>query len=296
MQQKTDLSRDVLGTGATAYIPSFELTAGQAAPIASNGGVSYMALDKDGDAGTGAAMDEALRLVKEGEGQRVTDMIENSPPGPIQTKWGVGFRDYDECLAYIREQKMAAPGGGVVLPLRYTIFERPSYSVVSSNAIWRDPARADDAEVLRKEEQDYRRRGLFFPQVLRDARRIDKYYPGLSPNSPECMDKLGVSLAHCESKCQNFYDSAQVERVFYPEMETLLLGFFPGATDALVYNHDVFDQDYQGDLTEDQDNKNPGVNTEYSDVVHNDLNDNSGRVRCREVSATGVGLAESVAL
>ncbi len=283
MQQKTDLSRDVLGTGATAYIPSFELTAGQAAPIASNGGVSYMALDKDGDAGTGAAMDEALRLVKEGEGQRVTDMIENSPPGPIQTKWGVGFRDYDECLAYIREQKMAAPEGGVVLPLRYTIFERPSYSVVSSNAIWRDPARADDAEVLRKEEQDYRRRGLFFPQVLRDARRIDKYYPGLSPNSPECMDKLGVSLAHCESKCQNFYDSAQVERVFYPEIEKLLLDFFPGATDALVYNHDVFDRDYAGDRTEDQDAKNPGVNANYAYLVHNDLNDNSGRVRCREL-------------
>ncbi len=97
------------------------------------------------------------------------------------------------------------------------------------------------------------------------------------------MDKLGVALAHCESKCTNFYDAAEVERVFYPEMEKLLLEFYPGATDALVYNHDVFDKDYNGDRTEDQANKNPGVNANYAYLVHNDLNDNSGRVRCREL-------------
>jgi hypothetical protein len=97
------------------------------------------------------------------------------------------------------------------------------------------------------------------------------------------MDKLGVSLAHCESKCQNFYDAAEVERVFYPEIEKLLLEFFPGATDAFVYNHGLFDKDYKGDIKEDQDNKDPGVNTYYADLVHNDLNDNSGRVRCREL-------------
>src|SRR5678809_1758536 len=50
-----------------------------------------------------------------------------------------------------------------------------------------------------------------------------------------------------------------------------------------VYNHDVFDKDYAGDRTEDQDNKNPGVNANYANLVHNDLNDNSGRVRCREL-------------
>ena len=163
------------------------------------------------------------------------------------------------------------------------MYEQPSYSIVSSNALWRDPAREAEAKVLRKEEQDIGRRCLYFPQVLRDARRMEEYYPGLSPNSPECMDKLGVALAHCESKCKNFYDAAEVERVFYPEMEKLLLEFFPDATDALVYNHDVFDKDYKGDRTEDQDNKNPGVNANYAYIVHNDLNDNSGRVRCREL-------------
>ena len=42
------------------------------------------------------------------------------------------------------------------------------------------------------------------------------------------MDKLDVSLAHLESKCANFYDSAEVERVFYPEIEKLLLEVLPG--------------------------------------------------------------------
>ena len=242
-----------------------------------------MSFDQDGDAGTAAATEAALRQIAEGEGQAVIDMLDNAPPGPIETKWGTGFRTHSECMAHIKESGIEAPEGGVAVPLRYTIHERPSYTVVSSNALWRDPARESEANALRQEDEDIERRRLYFPQVLRDARRIEAYYPGLSPYSSECMDKLGVSLAHCESKCENFYDAAEVERVFYPEMEKLLLGFFPGATDALVYNHDVFDKDYQGDVTEDQDNKDPGVNKFYANIVHNDLNDNSGRVRCREL-------------
>ena len=87
---------------------------------------------------------------------------------------------------------------------------------------------------MRKDEQDNGRRCLYFPQVLRDARRMEEYQPGLSPNSPECMDKLGVALAHCESKCENFYAPAEVERVFYPEIENLLLAFFPDSNNILV--------------------------------------------------------------
>ena len=266
-----------------AYVPPFQLTAGQAPPCAANGGLSYMAFDQDGDAGTAAALAAALAQIAEGKGQAVVDMIDNAPAGPIETKWGLGFRSYDECLAHIRKQGIGAPEGGLALPLRYTVCEQPSYSVVSSNALWRDPARQAEAKALREEERQIGQRCLYFPQVLRDARRMEAYYPGLSPNSPECMDRLGVALAHCESKCRNFYDAAEVERVFYPEMERLLLDFFPGATDALVYNHDVFDKDYQGDRTEDQERKIPGVNAHYANLVHNDLNDNSGRVRCREL-------------
>ena len=268
---------------ASAYVPSLQLTKGQLPPIAANGGLSYMSLDRDGDAGTVAATEAALRQLAEGKGQAIIDQIYNAPPGPIETKWGLGFRTYEECLEYIRAKKIEAPPGGVALPLRYTIYEQPSYSIVPSNALWRDPAREADAKALHNEEQNIGRRCLYFPQILRDARRIGEYYPGLSPSSPECMDKLGVSLAHIESKCKNFYDAAEVERVFYPEIEKLLLEFFPDATDAFVYNHDVFDKDYKGDRTEDQDGKNPGVNANYANIVHNDLNDNSGRVRCREL-------------
>jgi hypothetical protein len=281
--EKDNRVAGVTSSTSSAYVPPLQRTKGQPAPIAANGGLSYMSFDRNGDAGTAAATAAALQLLAEGKGQELTERLDQAPPGPVETKWGVGFRSYQECLEYIRAKNIEAPEGGIATPLRYSIFEQPSYSIVSSNALWRDPARADLAKELRKEEHDVARRCLYFPQVLRDARRIEKYYPGLSPNSPECMDKLGVALAHCESRCENFYDAAEVERVFYPEMEKLLLEFYPGATDALVYNHDVFDKDYKGDRTEDQANKNPGVNANYAYIVHNDLNDNSGRVRCREL-------------
>ena len=271
------------GRLSSVYVPPFQLTQGQSPPIAANGGLSYMSFDRDGDAGTAAATKAALELIAKGEGQALIDMLDQAPPGPIKTKWGLGFRSSSECLEHIRASKMEVPEGGVALPLRYTIYEQPSYSVVSSNELWRDPAREAEAKALRREEQQIGRRRLYFPQVLRDARRIEEYYPGLSPKSPECMDKLGLALGYCESKCKNFYDAAEVERVFYPEMEKLILEYFPDATDALVYNHDVFDKDYPGDRREDQDNKNPGVNANYAYLVHNDLNDNSGRVRCREL-------------
>src|SRR5688572_26576828 len=79
---------------SSAYVPPLQLTKGQPPPIAANGGLSYMAFDRDGDAGTAAALEAALRQIAAGEEQAVTDMINNAPPGPIETKWGVGFRSY----------------------------------------------------------------------------------------------------------------------------------------------------------------------------------------------------------
>ena len=169
--------------GFSPYVPSLERTQGQPPPIAANGGLSYASFERNGDAGTLAATKAALEQIAEGKGQEVIDLLENAPPGPIQTKWGIGFLRYSECMEYIREQKMEAPEGGVVLPLRYTVHEQPSYTVVPSNALWRDPARGAEAKALRKEDHDTARRCLYFPQVLRDARRIQEYYPGLSPYS-----------------------------------------------------------------------------------------------------------------
>ena len=150
---------------STAYVPPLQRTEGQPPPIAAHGGLSYMSFDRDGDAGTAAALQDALAEIAEGEGQRVTDMIDKGPPGPIKTKWGLGFRDHDECVKYIRElNSIKAPEGGLALPLPYTVYERPTYSVVPSNALWRDPARADIAAILRKNEQGSRRRDLYFPR------------------------------------------------------------------------------------------------------------------------------------
>src|SRR6185369_2001207 len=119
---------------SSAYVPSLQRTAGQSPPIAANGGLSYMSFDRDGDAGTAAALEDALSQIAEGEGQRVIDMIDNAPPGPIETRWGLGFRDYDECLKYIlQSNSIKAPDGGLALPLPYTVYERPTYSVVPSN-------------------------------------------------------------------------------------------------------------------------------------------------------------------
>src|SRR6195952_887029 len=144
-----------------AYVPPLQRTEGQPPPIAANGGLSYMAFNQDGDAGTAKAIEDALAEIAEGEGQRVIDMIDKAPPGPIKTKWGLAFRDYDACVAYIRSSNsLKAPEGGVALPLPYTVYERPTYSIVSSNALWRDPAQADVAALLRKNEQDSRRRNL----------------------------------------------------------------------------------------------------------------------------------------
>src|SRR6516164_6245697 len=112
--------------GTVAYVPPLERTAGQPEPIAAHGGLSYMAFARDGDAGTAVALDDALAEIASGESQRLTDMLDKAPPG------------------------------GVALPLPYTVYERPSYSVVPSNAIWRDPARAETAMILRTNERGNR--------------------------------------------------------------------------------------------------------------------------------------------
>ena len=170
---------EIESSRSKAWVPPLERTAGQPLPIAANEGLSYAAFEHDGDAGTTEATEDALRIARSGEGQAVIDWIENAPPGPIETKWGLGFRRFAECLDYIREQGTPVPEGGLAIPLRYSVDETPSYSVVSSNALWNDPERKADAAALRKDERDSVRRCLYFPQVLRDARRIEEYHLSL---------------------------------------------------------------------------------------------------------------------
>src|SRR5260370_22946712 len=60
---------------SAAYVPPLQRTEGQQPPVAAHGGLSYMAFDRDGDAGTAAALQDALAAIAEGEAQRVIDMI-----------------------------------------------------------------------------------------------------------------------------------------------------------------------------------------------------------------------------
>ena len=74
--------------GTVSYVPPLERTAGQPEPFAAHGGLSYMAFDRDGDAGTAVALDDALAEIASGESQRLTEMIDKAPPGPDQDQMG----------------------------------------------------------------------------------------------------------------------------------------------------------------------------------------------------------------
>ena len=100
-------------TNASIYVPSLELTKGQPEPIAANGGLSYYSFDEGGDAGTGVALQAAFEELSKPERSEVIELIENGPSGPVKTKWGIGYRSYDECVAYIKEKGIKAPEGGL---------------------------------------------------------------------------------------------------------------------------------------------------------------------------------------
>ena len=84
------------------------------------------------------------------------------------------------------------------------------------------------------------------------------------------MDPLGVSLADLKFALLELLRFGGGGARVLPGDREAPFRVFPGEPDALVYNHDVFDKDEAGDLTEDQDNKNPGVNASYANLVHND--------------------------
>src|SRR5258706_2982574 len=99
MDRRIDIENHVAGSTervSSVYVPSLQLTKGQPPPIAANGGLSYMSFDRNGDAGTAAATEAALRQIAEGHGQAGTDMLHKAPAGPIQTKLGLRFRNYSE--------------------------------------------------------------------------------------------------------------------------------------------------------------------------------------------------------
>ena len=161
-----------------------------------------MQFEANGDGGGAVATADALRQIEEGGTQEVIEMLQSAPPGPVTTEWGVGYRGYNECWEAIQKENLPLKEGEIRVPMRYTVNEAPSYEVVTSNALWKDPSKAKEQEMLRQNSRNNGRVALYFPETLRDARRMEQYRPGLDPYSHECQDTLGVSLAKLESKCK----------------------------------------------------------------------------------------------
>ena len=88
-QNDFDAIQEAAMSEVEPYVPILQRTEGQPPPNAANGGLSYMSFARNGDAGTAAAIETALQQIADGEGQAVIDKIESTPPGPIETKWGL---------------------------------------------------------------------------------------------------------------------------------------------------------------------------------------------------------------
>ena len=58
-------------------------------------------------------------------------MIDNAPLGPIETRWGLGFRGYDECMDYIRANGIEAPEGGLA-GCRFAMHSTSDRAILSS--------------------------------------------------------------------------------------------------------------------------------------------------------------------
>lgn len=108
--------------------------------------------------------------------------------------------------------------------------------------------------------EDNRRRNLYFPQARWRSCPAHRRVLPARPAAPKAWTARRLAGAHSSPVARTSTTGGGRAGVLPGDREVAL---FPGATDALVYNHDVFDKDYTGDRTEDQDNKNPGVNARY---------------------------------
>lgn len=254
-------------------------TVGAPPPFALNGGARF----RGPDGGAAEASRSAAELRARGTAPNYSGQT-----GPIETRWGTGFRRYPDCLSYIESAGMneRLAEGELIVPLRYIAAEEPTFSHVPSNSVWKkshDPGVgvAPQMNSFMEESRFEGRKNLFFPTLLRSGRRLSEYRPGLSLDDPESMDRLGINLLNRPSRVKDYFlDYERVANEYYPEIEQLLRDFYPGVEDAYVFDHNVSDRANM--KKEDQERHDPGVGG-YAELVHNDYTDNSGPGRAREL-------------
>jgi hypothetical protein len=215
-------------------------TVGQPQPFAANNGDPWVKYADRPDGGSAVAAQFALEWM----GTRKPRLLDSAPErGPIDTPYGVGFRSYSECLEYIQSGAADVPKasveGEVVVPLSYNVHEEPSYSMVPSHQIWED-----EPEKMKELMRSYGPSSLYFPQLMRDGRRVASYRPHLKIDTLQAFDELGICCLTTPSDIGSYCwdDHTRVRQQYYRECEELLLSFFPGSTSAYVFDHELRDK------------------------------------------------------
>ena len=243
---------------SSAYVPPLQRTQGQPPPIAANGGLSYLSFDRNGDAGPGKALDDALATIAEGESQRVgSTLIRNAPSRAsiTETRWGprvppATTSAFEPTSA--RTGSKAPTAARRCCPALYGLRAADLLRRHVQRALWRDPAaRRNGGDPAPEREGGQPCAGTSYVLQVLQRRAAHRRGPtrAFSPESPECMDRLGVLAGAPRSpRARTFYDSGGGGARLLPRDREAPPRVLPGVqTDALVYNHDVFDKDYTGD-------------------------------------------------
>jgi len=238
-------------------------TEGQPPAIAANGGLSYMSFDRDGDAGTAkCARGRAQRDRRAARLSASSTMIDNAPPGPIKTRWGVAFRDYDECVRYIRESNsLKAPQGwrgaaaGLYRLRAADLFHR--FRPMPCGGTRRVPTWLRSCA---SNEEGNRRRDLYFPQVLRDARAHRRVPPGpLRPTAPNAWTGSASRWRTSSPRARTStmrprWSASSTPRSRSSSSRSSPMRPTPWSTTTTSFDKGLL----RATRTEDQDNKNPG--------------------------------------
>lgn len=265
-------------------------TKGQPQPFAANGGRKWSDFQDRPDGGSAVAGQAALKWME----SRPPPKFTRAASGPLETEYGVGFSSFAECQQFIEAQGLQSDvPGEVCIPINYSINDAPSFTLVPSHTIHElQPERIREAS--QRAFGGDRVDNLYFPQVMRDGRRVSSYRPHLPAiDQLQTFDELGICCLSRPSNIGDYCwdDHKRVRDEYYLECEQMCLDFFPGATRAYVFDHELRDKDRlrapNQNVPVDHPDFDPGI-LGYANSVHNDYTDNSGPNRAFELLTANV--------